>query len=695
MSVTAESADVRFPLCTDDDAVRGQFAQVSEMARRAAQVASLLGPSVSFEHVAAMLDVSPTSLLGPLEELVRAELLSDDGASLRFRDDLLRKTVVETLPGSALPALQRQAIEVLLAAGASPVEPATGLADNARTGDRSAISTLLAVSRSLGPCDPAAGAALCRRAFDLTVVEDELRTSVAAETALLLQAADCAEEGKALVDGALRERPAPAAEGAIRLSVARMPALSPEVRVEMGRTALDLPGVIGVLRTRHLSQLVANLLETGLLDEAQDLLPEATSAVDAADDPSARVALDLAKSRIAYMGGAFHDALQHVESLDLGQPGDGDHGLDEASQWRAEVLCALDRFDAAHEAAADGVAAARRGRQAWAERSWRQLKGRCLLQAGRISDAAAALDGAVRADDAPAVTNVADAAALAARGRIAIHAGDARTARSLANHAEQALQHGALEVRRHVASFLVLHALAGGESGSARRRLAKFRGEHGVSVLPLLMLDTTDPVVLVRIALAAGDDGLAESAISAAQRRLDLTPDVSSLAATAAHARGLWTRDPSMLAEATSAFRGGNRPLPRASAHEDHGVALVRHGDRTGGVAELHEALRIYSNAGATWDAARVRRRLRDFGVRPRLVKAARPASGWAALTHSEVAVARLVAEGLKNREAAERLFVSRHTVSMHLRNAFTKLDINSRVELARLVFEHEEEEAA
>ena len=76
-------------------------------------------------------------------------------------------------------------------------------------------------------------------------------------------------------------------------------------------------------------------------------------------------------------------------------------------------------------------------------------------------------------------------------------------------------------------------------------------------------------------------------------------------------------------------------------------------------------------------------------------MKAARPASGWAALTHSEVAVARLVAEGLKNREAAERLFVSRHTVSMHLRNAFTKLDINSRVELARLVFEHEEEEAA
>jgi DNA-binding CsgD family transcriptional regulator len=72
-------------------------------------------------------------------------------------------------------------------------------------------------------------------------------------------------------------------------------------------------------------------------------------------------------------------------------------------------------------------------------------------------------------------------------------------------------------------------------------------------------------------------------------------------------------------------------------------------------------------------------------------VKTTRPAGGWAGLTDSEVSVARLVAEGLKNREVAERLFVSRHTVSMHLRNAFTKLNINSRVELTRLVYEFEQ----
>ena len=47
-------------------------------------------------------------------------------------------------------------------------------------------------------------------------------------------------------------------------------------------------------------------------------------------------------------------------------------------------------------------------------------------------------------------------------------------------------------------------------------------------------------------------------------------------------------------------------------------------------------------------------------------------------MTDSELAVARLVAQGLTNREVAERLFVSHHTVSGHLRHVFAKLEVNS-----------------
>ena len=58
---------------------------------------------------------------------------------------------------------------------------------------------------------------------------------------------------------------------------------------------------------------------------------------------------------------------------------------------------------------------------------------------------------------------------------------------------------------------------------------------------------------------------------------------------------------------------------------------------------------------------------------------------GWAALTPAELDVIRVVVAGRTNREAAALLFLSPHTVSSHLRHAYAKLGINSRVELVRV----------
>jgi DNA-binding CsgD family transcriptional regulator len=44
----------------------------------------------------------------------------------------------------------------------------------------------------------------------------------------------------------------------------------------------------------------------------------------------------------------------------------------------------------------------------------------------------------------------------------------------------------------------------------------------------------------------------------------------------------------------------------------------------------------------------------------------------------------------MTNREAANKLYLSPHTIGTHLRHAFTKLGINSRVELARMAAEYE-----
>jgi hypothetical protein len=123
----------------------------------------------------------------------------------------------------------------------------------------------------------------------------------------------------------------------------------------------------------------------------------------------------------------------------------------------------------------------------------------------------------------------------------------------------------------------------------------------------------------------------------------------------AAHSRGLLDDDPEQLAAACGLLERGLRPLALASALEDLATIRVRSGDRAGGIEALGRALVIHADAGAGWDAARLRARL-----------------------------------GLTNRETAARLFVSPHTVTSHLRHAFTKLGVNSRVELSRLIGEHD-----
>ena len=89
----------------------------------------------------------------------------------------------------------------------------------------------------------------------------------------------------------------------------------------------------------------------------------------------------------------------------------------------------------------------------------------------------------------------------------------------------------------------------------------------------------------------------------------------------------------------------------------------------------LERALTTFDDLGAPLWTDRARRELARVGGRA-------PTS--TGLTPTEAQVARLVAEGQTNREVAEALFVSVHTVEANLKRIYRKLDVRSRTQLAR-----------
>jgi DNA-binding NarL/FixJ family response regulator len=189
---------------------------------------------------------------------------------------------------------------------------------------------------------------------------------------------------------------------------------------------------------------------------------------------------------------------------------------------------------------------------------------------------------------------------------------------------------------------------------------------------------------LVHLALRAGDSGQAAAVAKAAGELARRNPGARLFAATDAHARGLLGTEPALLETAVGLLAECEWPLATAAAREDLAQALTEQNRREQAVEQLEAAYASYVECNAHRSAARARRALRDLGVRkPRTAAGSRADNGN--LTSAELAVVRIVAQGRTNKEAAAQLFVSPDTINTHLKHAFAKLGVRSRVELARL----------
>jgi DNA-binding CsgD family transcriptional regulator len=121
-------------------------------------------------------------------------------------------------------------------------------------------------------------------------------------------------------------------------------------------------------------------------------------------------------------------------------------------------------------------------------------------------------------------------------------------------------------------------------------------------------------------------------------------------------------------------------PFERARLQLAYGTRLRRR-QPSAARAVLRSAADTFDALGARPWADRAERELRASGETRR-----RAGDGVDRLTPQELQVARLVAEGLNNREIGARLFLSPRTVGTHLYRIFPKVGAGSRTDLARLI---------
>ena len=663
---------------------------LSARTRQFTETASLLGSSFRIEDVAEILSQSPGSLLGVFDEAVSAHLLTATPDGLAFQHEFVRQAVAQLLPKTVQQALHWQFGHMLLARGGSAVPAARHLLDGARPGDAVSLAGLDRAVAELLPFDPRAAAHLATGALALTLPSDPERTARTATTVRTLTAAGQWDAAETLVRSALAV-PLPAPNSAaLRCALSSLLALTgraTEAMIEAQAVLANFDITPGLRDDATIALLWAWV---GLRGNRQvDQLARAILAEPGAKRGEVMVAAMVALAMVTWDTGRPAEALDLVAQA-ARKAAEGPY---ETTHFSPHLLLAtgLIAVGRADEAAAivDSVESVEVPTASpWPEGTAEALRARIALAAGRLDDAAALAQSASGPAGAHGPVER-DAFTLQVLTTVALRQGDLRAADDYAERLSgngrsygSAYEEGAarlvtaqvLEARRGPRAALdVLSGMLG--------ELEEHRS--------VLLADPGSAPWLVRAALAVEDRGQAANIASVISETSRANPTLAVIRASADYAEGLLAGDISRLEHAAAQLPD---PWTRSGATEDLGVLLARAGRKDEAARTFDEARREYARIGAGRDVARTRQRLRELGVRHRhWGTEKRPAAGWESLTDTELATARLVAQGLRNQQIANQLFISTHTVAFHLRQVFRKLNINSRVVLTRIALEHAE----
>ncbi|WP_406453040.1 AAA family ATPase [Streptomyces sp. NBC_00876] len=669
-------------------AVDYQLGHLSGPTRRFLEAGSVFGRPFLLGEAAGLLGERGVALVPQVEEAVQAHVLVDDGTALTFRQDLIREALYDGLTGSVRRALHQEAATVLEASGRPRAETALHLIRGAGRDNPRTLSVLCEAADEVASTSPSTAADMMLEALGILSRDDPRTPSLLARAVSLLASSGRITEARELGGAALHRSIGRVQEAAVYVGLADAlkHAGQDVMAVEYTRRALAHPGVAGAVRGQLLA-VQAHALLTG--DDVSGAEAAASEAMVLGETDTA-VYAGAARSAAARIRGRIDEAVSLAsDAVQLADETGGDARHRHPRMWLGRALVAADRFSEADAVFALGEDEARTLGSAWSLPLWHYGRAELRMMTGQLDDAQAEAEaGKAVAEQLSALAVV--PSLLAVLGQVAIHRDELVRARELFRDARRMADSGGGVVAEDLAWLQAQLEYAAGDPKAAVTALAGVYAQLEVRPLLLTQISWASPA-LVRFALDAGARPEAEAAAAAARRLAVHTPKNISLTAAAHHAEGLLHDDLASLRTAVEGYRTSPRHLARGIALEDTAHAEARAGRRTHAVALFEEALSRFTHCGATRSVARAQRALRALGVRRKKWQSVQRAqTGWDSLTDAELRVVRLVAEGLTNRATAERLFLSPHTVDTHLRHAFAKLGVSSRVELARQAMVHE-----
>ena len=668
-------------------AIADRLGFVTGPVRDVLRAAALLGTEFAVTDLHIVLGRAVADLIPAVDEACAAGVLAESAHGLGFRHPLIRAALYDEMPAPVRAAWHRDAGHALVAKGASA--------------DRVARQLLRATGGPDGPAEP-----MDEWMLDwLAQIADTLvgqAPGVAAE--LLERAVASSPAGSArhgwlasrLADALYRTGDTAAAEQVVIRTLEH--AAEPDLLVDLlwtlaqsrmlagesaeSLTSLDQALASPGISARHRSRLLVLAARThchlGEAEKAGRVGADALAAAAAADDSWAMGWALHVLTLVTTMQGHLTDALPLFDrALAVTESDPALTDLRLLLQInQAITLGCLDQYEQAFAAAgqardlADRVGTAIRLAQAHC------ALGQLLFETGRWDEALAEREIVPEDLKEPGAA----CSELGIAAVIGFHRGETDTAR---RHLAAAVPHAKRIGHRPISQLALARSLDCEQAGALPEALAALTAGFVNSTEDLGEIEDLLPDA-VRLAAQAGDLSTAQT-LAGHATTLAAESEVPHRQANALYCRGLLDQDAPRLLTAAQRYDDASRPLLRAMALEAAAGHFVDTDDRGQARDAFTQAVEVYTALGAAADAARLQATFRAHGIRrgPH-AKHRRARSGWDSLTATEIKIAAFVEEGLSNPEIAAKLLLSRRTVATHVSHILKKLDVNSRIDIAR-----------